>query len=232
MRNYYDDLEISKTASKEVIERVYKVLAKKYHPDTTQETDKKAAEEKFKIISEAYEVLSNDEKRKKYDLELEQSNPSISYEDYINVVNQRDSLNNSFNNLKNEFNNFKTSNNANQQYYNRNAQSQYNPNQYNQNQYNGPQYNPNQYNQPNFNNGFNNYQNPNMNQNNPNLNNNSKGKKYYYNTVTGQRVSSFTYFKYKMREFFQNIVFYILLFILFVFIIQSIISTGLNGLLN
>ena len=103
MKNYYDELEISKNASKEVIERVYKVLAKKYHPDTTQEPDKHAAEEKFKVISEAYEILSNEEKRKKYDLELEQENPSISYDDYINVVNQRDFLNNSLNNLKNQF---------------------------------------------------------------------------------------------------------------------------------
>ena len=41
MRNYYDELEVSKTASKEVIEKLYKVLAKKYHPDITKETDKK-----------------------------------------------------------------------------------------------------------------------------------------------------------------------------------------------
>ena len=71
MKNYYDDLEISKKASKEVIEKVYKVLAKKYHPDTTKEIDKQAAEDKFKAISEAYEILSNEEKRKKYDIELE-----------------------------------------------------------------------------------------------------------------------------------------------------------------
>ena len=63
MRNYYDELEVSKTASKEMIGKVYKILAKKYHPDTTNETDKHAAEEKFKKISEAYEVLYDDEKR-------------------------------------------------------------------------------------------------------------------------------------------------------------------------
>jgi len=123
MKNYYDELEVSKTASKEVIEKVYKVLAKKYHPDTTKEIDKQAAEEKFKIISEAYEILSDDEKRKKYDLEFEESNPTISYEEYINVVNQRDSLNNAFNNLKNEFYQFKDS-------FNIGTQSQYNMHQY------------------------------------------------------------------------------------------------------
>ena len=120
MKNYYDELEVSKTASKEVIEKVYKLLAKKYHPDTTKETDKFAAEEKFKAISEAYEILSDDEKRKKYNLELEQTNPTISYEEYINIVNQRDSLNNAYNNLKNEFYQFKNSNTTNQQYHNNN----------------------------------------------------------------------------------------------------------------
>lgn len=126
MKNYYDELEVNKNASKEVIEKVYKILAKKYHPDTTKELDKQAAEEKFKAISEAYEFLSDDEKRKKYDLELEQSNPTISYEEYINIVNQRDYLNNTLNKLKNELYQFKNSNNTNNQQYYRNN------NQYNQ----------------------------------------------------------------------------------------------------
>ena len=86
MKNYYDELEVSKTSSKEIISKVYKILAKKYHPDTTKEIDKQAAEEKFKAISKAYEILSDDEKREKYDLELEQSNPTISYEEYLKVV--------------------------------------------------------------------------------------------------------------------------------------------------
>lgn len=101
MKNYYDELEVSKTSSKEIIEKVYKFLAKKYHPDTTKESNKQAAEEKFKAISEAYEILSDDEKRKKYDLELEQSHPTISYEEYIQVVNERDELTFLLNQLKN-----------------------------------------------------------------------------------------------------------------------------------
>jgi len=120
MKNYYDELEVSKTASKEVIEKVYKILAKKYHPDTTQETDKHAAEEKFKVISEAYEILSDDVKRKKYDSELEQSNPTISYEDYMNAIKQRDSLNNELSNFKNKF---YTNSNLNNNY---NEQNDYN----------------------------------------------------------------------------------------------------------
>ena len=101
MKNYYDELEVNKNASKEVIEKVYKVLAKKYHPDSTKEIDKQAAEEKFKIISEAYDVLSDESKRKKYDIELETSNPTVSYSEYLTVLKQRDTLNLELNKLKN-----------------------------------------------------------------------------------------------------------------------------------
>lgn len=72
MLNLYEVLEVSERASKEVIEKAYRVLAKKYHPDLQKEEEKKNAEIKMKQINEAYEVLSNDEKRKNYDLELEQ----------------------------------------------------------------------------------------------------------------------------------------------------------------
>ena len=221
MRNYYDELEVSKTASSEMIGKVYKILAKKYHPDTTKESDKQAAEEKFKIISEAYEVLSDDEKRKKYDLELEKNNPTISYNDYMNVVNQRDILNNTLRSLQNEFNQFRNSYNA-----QRNTQSQYQQNPYNQAQYRQNPFNQTRYGQPNqnFNNGFNNYQNSNY--TNPNIN--QKKKKYYYNAATGQPVSTFDYYKYKIRKFISNLGFYIILIIIFLFLIKSIISNGLN----
>jgi len=224
MRNYYDELEVSKTASPEMIGKVYKILAKKYHPDTTKETNKQAAEEKFKIISEAYEVLSDEEKRKKYDLELEHSNPTISYEDYINVVNQRDALNNNLINLQNQFNQFKNSYNANTQ-YNSNTQPLYNQNHYQQNQFNQTQYN--QMNQ-NYNNGFsNNSQRTNM---NPNTTNKNTGKKYYYNTVTGQPVSTFAYYKYKIKKFLSNVVFFIVLILFFILLLKNIFSTSLSDL--
>ena len=196
MRNYYDELEVIRTASKEVIEKVYKVLAKKYHPDTTKELDKQAAEEKFKAISEAYEILSDDEKRKKYDLELEQTSPIISYEEYINVVKQRDALSHSLNNLKNEFNQFRNYNNNNQQYYN-NSQTQYN--------------------QVNSNFG-NNYYKPNQNNYNPNTTANSKKKTYYY-TNTRKPASAFDYFKYKAKEFFTSLIILLLSIVLSIFIV-------------
>ncbi|MFC5270679.1 DnaJ C-terminal domain-containing protein [Adhaeribacter terreus] len=64
-KDYYKTLEVSKTATKDEIKKSYKKLARKYHPDVNPGNHE--AEEKFKAISEAYEVLGDDEKRKKYD---------------------------------------------------------------------------------------------------------------------------------------------------------------------
>ena len=64
-RNYYDILKVSKEASTEEIKRSYRKLARQYHPDLNP--GDKAAEEQFKTISEAYDVLSDVEKRSKYD---------------------------------------------------------------------------------------------------------------------------------------------------------------------
>ncbi|MEP7013836.1 MAG: J domain-containing protein [Verrucomicrobiota bacterium] len=64
-RDYYETLGVAKTASEDEIRSAFRKLARKYHPDVAK--DKKAAEEKFKEINEAYEVLSDPEKRKKYD---------------------------------------------------------------------------------------------------------------------------------------------------------------------
>jgi len=63
-RDYYEVLGVSKTASKEEIKDAYRKLALQYHPDRNKSPD---AEEKFKEISEAYAVLSDDEKRQQYD---------------------------------------------------------------------------------------------------------------------------------------------------------------------
>lgn len=63
-RDYYEVLGLSKGASEEEIKRAYRKMAKKYHPDINKEP---GAEEKFKEVNEAYEVLSNKEKRARYD---------------------------------------------------------------------------------------------------------------------------------------------------------------------
>src|SRR5512137_3169474 len=65
-RDYYDVLGIGRSASKDEIKQAYRKLAMKFHPDMNKD-NQKAAEEKFKEISEAYEVLIDDEKRARYD---------------------------------------------------------------------------------------------------------------------------------------------------------------------
>ena len=64
-RDYYEVLGVTKPASKDEIKKAYRKLAMKYHPDRNQ--GNKEAEEKFKEICEAYEVLSDDQKRQRYD---------------------------------------------------------------------------------------------------------------------------------------------------------------------
>ena len=65
-RDYYEVLGLSKTASQDEVKKAYRKLARKYHPDANPDDPK--AEEKFKEVSSAYEVLSDAEKRKMYDL--------------------------------------------------------------------------------------------------------------------------------------------------------------------
>src|SRR5215469_4694781 len=64
-RDYYEILGVARSAKEDEIKKAYRKLARKYHPDLNP--NNKQAEEKFKEIQEAYEVLGDQEKRKKYD---------------------------------------------------------------------------------------------------------------------------------------------------------------------
>src|SRR5271157_1306534 len=64
-KDYYETLGVPRTASADELKKSFRKLARQYHPDVAK--DKKKSEERFKEINEAYEVLSDPEKRKKYD---------------------------------------------------------------------------------------------------------------------------------------------------------------------
>lgn len=88
MRDYYDTLGVSKTASTDEIKRAYRELAMKLHPDKNKSKD---AEAKFKEINEAYAVLSNAEKRRQYDAYgPDQFNQRFSEEDIFRGFNTED----------------------------------------------------------------------------------------------------------------------------------------------
>ena len=102
-KNYYDILEINKNASPEIIEKAYKTLVKKYHPDLQDNNLKIEYEEKIKEINEAYEVLSDSEKKENYDLNIK--NNEVSIDDYNNLINENINLKNEINYLKNNITN-------------------------------------------------------------------------------------------------------------------------------
>ena len=85
-KNYYKVLEVDQKASDEIIEKAYRTLAKKYHPDLQNPEKQKEYEEKMKLINEAYSILSDDYKRTTYDNELE--NETISRQEYQKLLEE------------------------------------------------------------------------------------------------------------------------------------------------
>ena len=87
MKNYYEILDVDKNASEEVIEKAYKTLAKKYHPDLQNNSD---CQDKMRQINEAYEILSNDFKRREYDEKIKRQ--SVSIEEYNRIIQENNRL--------------------------------------------------------------------------------------------------------------------------------------------
>src|SRR3984885_4565939 len=83
--DYYELLGVPRDADQDTIRRSYRKLARKYHPDLNSESD---AEDSFKELGEAYEVLSDADKRERYDRlgarwrEAERETPDESFEDF------------------------------------------------------------------------------------------------------------------------------------------------------
>lgn len=91
MKNYYEILEVDRNASQEVIEKAYRALAKKYHPDLQQGSNQQEYAEKMKIINQAYDVLSDNFKREQYNQKLqneELQNQAISREEQERIMQE------------------------------------------------------------------------------------------------------------------------------------------------
>ena len=88
MKNYYEILQVDIKASKQVIEMAYKALAKQYHPDLNPVEDREQCEEMMKLLNEAREILTDDEKKELYDNELfyENKEYELVFDEYIKYI--------------------------------------------------------------------------------------------------------------------------------------------------
>ena len=119
MKNYYEILEVDKNASDEIIKVAYKALVKKYHPDLKEGNAKINAEDKIKQINEAYDILSNPEKKYEYDQNL--INESISKKQYEIILNENMNLKRELNVYRNNiYHNYRNNNKYTKENYNTN----------------------------------------------------------------------------------------------------------------
>lgn len=84
-KDYYDILGVCENASLKEIKSAYRKLAREYHPDMVEEAEKKLAEERFKEISEAYQILSDFKRRYEYRAASRKSQRNAYREDHSNV---------------------------------------------------------------------------------------------------------------------------------------------------
>ena len=89
MKDYYGILEVNEKASQEIIEKAYKTLVKKYHPDLYSSVQKRDAEKKLKDINEAYNILSDSFLRSQYDIELQRERNNIKTNTYNGNVQKK-----------------------------------------------------------------------------------------------------------------------------------------------
>ncbi len=111
MKNYYEILEVDKNASQEVIEKAYKALVKKYHPDLQQGIQKQQYAEKMKVINEAYDVLSDSFKREQYNQEFQNEQireQTISREEQERIMHENYILKQQLNKIENSNKNNQT----------------------------------------------------------------------------------------------------------------------------
>ncbi len=100
MKNYYEILEVNEHASKEIIEKAYKVLAKKNHPDLYVGELRRNAELKLRDINEAYKILSDDFLREQYDNEIQKEKIEQYIKEHTENTNTRKNTNNKRRNNK------------------------------------------------------------------------------------------------------------------------------------
>ena len=89
-KNYYEILEVDKNASKEIIDKAYKTLAKRYHPDLQTQEGKEQKEELMKKVNEAYDVPSDENKRTAYNQQLASQN--VSMDEYQKILLENELL--------------------------------------------------------------------------------------------------------------------------------------------
>ena len=105
MKNYYEILEVNQKASGEVIEKAYRVLVKKYHPDLYTGEKRAYAEQKIKDINEAYKILSDAFLREQYDAELQkqlEQEQINRYDRFYNRDTKKQKTKNTYNNQQEE----------------------------------------------------------------------------------------------------------------------------------